>query len=103
MKNDWVPHPAPKGRDDDPIFSPIKGANQGIDCSRFKERLIPQSNENPSAAVMDRLKALADRSTHSPFEIRIDHNLCFPPLKSIFYPFISGTEDDDYLLYFRLQ
>jgi hypothetical protein len=103
MKNDRVPHSALEGGDDDPIFSPIKGANQGIDCPRFKERLIPQSDENPSAAGMDRLKALPNRSTHPPFGIGIDHNFCFLTLKSVFYPFISGTEDDDYLLYFRLQ
>src|SRR4030042_2477585 len=81
MENNRVSPSSPKRRNNDPPFSLIKGTNEGIDCPLFEKRLIPQSNEDPWTAGMDRSKAFPDRSAHAPFGMRIDNHLNFPPLK----------------------
>ena len=81
MKDNGMSPSASIRRNDDPPFSLIKGADQGIDCPRFEKRLIPQSDENSLTMAMDFLKTSSDRSTHAHFGKRIDDNFCFSSLK----------------------
>src|SRR5512139_3306246 len=93
MENNRVAHFSLKGRNDDPLFSPVKDTDQSIDCSCFEKRLVSQSNQNAITPRAGCPKPLPDRTAHALPRMGIHQDPHFSPLEEIFNSFVSAAQD----------